>query len=61
MISLSFLYSIKQKKFFIFDGWKMFLYNYEDFFIIIRVYMHWLYIFALCLLIWLMSNLMSND
>ena len=26
------------------------------FFIIIWVYMHWLYVFALCLLIWLMTT-----
>ena len=27
-----------------------------NFFIIVLVYMHWLYIFALCLLIWLMTT-----
>ena len=33
-----------------------FFYNYEFFFIIIWVYVQWLYIFALCLLIWLITT-----
>ena len=53
MIDLSFLYLPDKIFFFIFERW--------NFFIIIRVYMHWSYVFALCLLINDYKNICSHN